>query len=135
VLTDDAAAAHILVVEDDAALREVVAGALNSAGYSTSIATHGITASQMLRNAEGIDIVLLDIGLPPRADGEDTRTGGLRRHDTEVQEHVGGCAGRRQPDQHHREQRRRDQGDRDPDGLNPVDGRAMHATRGQALAR
>jgi two-component system, OmpR family, KDP operon response regulator KdpE len=64
VLTDDTATAHILIVEDDSALREVVAGALNSAGYVTSIATQGITASQMLRNAEGIDIVLLDIGLP-----------------------------------------------------------------------
>ena len=56
--------AHILVVEDDSALRDVLAGALNSAGYSTSIAAHGITASQMLLNDDGIDIVLLDIGLP-----------------------------------------------------------------------
>jgi two-component system, OmpR family, KDP operon response regulator KdpE len=64
VLTEDATAAHILVVEDDRALREVVVGALGSAGYETSVATHGITASQMLRDADGIDIVLLDIGLP-----------------------------------------------------------------------
>ena len=56
--------ARILVVEDDAALREVLAGALDSAGYETSIAAHGITASQMLRDPEAIDIVLLDIGLP-----------------------------------------------------------------------
>ncbi len=56
--------ARILVVEDDAALREILAGALDSAGYETSIATHGITASQMLRDPEAIDIVLLDIGLP-----------------------------------------------------------------------
>jgi two-component system KDP operon response regulator KdpE len=64
VLTEESAAAHILVVEDDAALRAVVTGALGSAGYVTSIAAHGITASQMLRSAEDIDIVLLDIGLP-----------------------------------------------------------------------
>jgi len=63
-LTEQHAAAHILVVEDDSALRDVVVGALGSAGYTTSIATHGITASQMLRDAEDIDIVLLDIGLP-----------------------------------------------------------------------
>jgi two-component system, OmpR family, KDP operon response regulator KdpE len=56
--------ARILVVEDDAALRDVLAGALDSAGYETSIAAHGITASQMLRDPEAIDIVLLDIGLP-----------------------------------------------------------------------
>lgn len=56
--------ATILVVEDDTALREVVTGALGAAGYATSIATHGITASQMLRSAADIDIVLLDIGLP-----------------------------------------------------------------------
>jgi two-component system KDP operon response regulator KdpE len=64
VLTEDSAPAHILVVEDDAALRAVVTGALGSAGYATSIAAHGITASQMLRSEGDIDIVLLDIGLP-----------------------------------------------------------------------
>jgi two-component system, OmpR family, KDP operon response regulator KdpE len=64
VLTEEHAAAHILVVEDDSALRDIVVGALGSVGYTTSIATHGITASQMLRNSEHIDIVLLDIGLP-----------------------------------------------------------------------
>jgi two-component system KDP operon response regulator KdpE len=63
-LTEEHPTAHILVVEDDSALREIVASALGSAGYATSIATHGITASQMLRNSEHIDIVLLDIGLP-----------------------------------------------------------------------
>ncbi|MGH2886273.1 MAG: response regulator, partial [Solirubrobacteraceae bacterium] len=47
-----------------ASLREVVVGALGSAGYATSTAAHGITASQMLRSAEGSDIGLLDIGLP-----------------------------------------------------------------------
>jgi two-component system KDP operon response regulator KdpE len=56
--------AHILVVEDDRALREILAGALDSAGYETSLAAHGITASQMLRDPGTIDIVLLDIGLP-----------------------------------------------------------------------
>ena len=56
--------AHILVVEDDTALREILAGALNSAGYATSLAAHGITASQMLREPGRFDIVLLDIGLP-----------------------------------------------------------------------
>jgi two-component system, OmpR family, KDP operon response regulator KdpE len=56
--------AHILVVEDDTPLREILAGALNSAGYETSLASHGITASQMLRDVNTIDIVLLDIGLP-----------------------------------------------------------------------
>lgn len=62
-MTDDRPA-HILVVEDDSALRELLADALRSAGYEISIATHGITASQMLRDAGTVDIVLLDIGLP-----------------------------------------------------------------------
>lgn len=62
-MTDDRHA-HILVVEDDTALREILAGALNSAGYETSLAAHGITATQMLRDTGTIDIVLLDIGLP-----------------------------------------------------------------------
>ena len=51
LLTDERRA-HILVVEDDTALREVLVGALNSAGYATSVAAHGITASQMLRDPE-----------------------------------------------------------------------------------
>jgi len=62
-LTDERDA-HILVVEDDTALREILAGALRAAGYETSLAAHGITASQMLRDPGPIDIVLLDIGLP-----------------------------------------------------------------------
>lgn len=60
----DGPPAHILIVEDDTALREILAGALGAAGYATSLAAHGITASQMLRSAGRIDIVLLDIGLP-----------------------------------------------------------------------
>jgi len=62
-LTDERRA-HILVVEDDTALREIVSGALTSAGYETSLAAHGITASQMLQDDRAFDIVLLDIGLP-----------------------------------------------------------------------
>jgi len=62
-LTDEREA-HILVVEDDTALREILAGALSSAGYETSLAAHGITATQTLRDTGKIDIVLLDIGLP-----------------------------------------------------------------------
>lgn len=52
------------MVEDDTALREVLAGALTSAGYTTAVAAHGISASQMLRDVDTFDIVLLDIGLP-----------------------------------------------------------------------
>ena len=62
-MTDDRHA-HILVVEDDTALREILAAALTSAGYETSLAAHGITATQLLRDTGTIDIVLLDIGLP-----------------------------------------------------------------------
>jgi two-component system KDP operon response regulator KdpE len=62
-LTDERPA-HILVVEDDTALREILAGALNAAGYETSLAANGIAASQMLREAGRTDVVLLDIGLP-----------------------------------------------------------------------
>ncbi|MFI5285270.1 MAG: response regulator transcription factor [Candidatus Dormibacteria bacterium] len=62
-MTDDRRT-HILVVEDDSALRELLSGALTAAGYATSVASHGITASQMLREANTTDIVLLDIGLP-----------------------------------------------------------------------
>jgi two-component system KDP operon response regulator KdpE len=57
-------AARILVVEDDAALRQVLSGVLSSNGYAVQTASDGLAAVHALQTADGIDVVLLDIGLP-----------------------------------------------------------------------
>jgi two-component system KDP operon response regulator KdpE len=53
----------ILLVEDDAALRAVLAGNLERGGHRVIVAPDGIAALEQLRTP-GLEIVLLDIGLP-----------------------------------------------------------------------
>lgn len=55
--------AHVLLVEDDEALRRVLDGALSAAGYRVTTAADGIAASRALQSTRP-DIVLLDVGLP-----------------------------------------------------------------------
>jgi DNA-binding response OmpR family regulator len=84
VLTDDArVAGRVLVVEDDADLSDVMAGALASDGHAVAIALDGATALERLA-AQRFDLVLLDLSLGPggpdgvevcrrlRAGGDDT---------------------------------------------------------------
>lgn len=54
---------RVLIVEDDRALRETIADALDARGYETTSVGDGITAAQTLRSSP-FDVVLLDIGLP-----------------------------------------------------------------------
>ena len=56
--------AHILLVEDDAALRRLIAGSLSTTGYEVTMAADGLEAVDQLRTMHALDIVLLDIGLP-----------------------------------------------------------------------
>ena len=56
--------AHVLIIEDDDALRRVLAAALSGAGYDVSTASDGLAGAQTLGSDERFDIVLLDIGLP-----------------------------------------------------------------------
>jgi two-component system KDP operon response regulator KdpE len=56
-------AARILVVEDDRALRTVLVGALQSAGFQVEQSADGSAGVQALK-AKSFDVVLLDIGLP-----------------------------------------------------------------------
>jgi two-component system KDP operon response regulator KdpE len=56
-------AGRILVVEDDRALRTVLVGALQSAGFEVEQAADGSAGVQALK-AKSFDAVLLDIGLP-----------------------------------------------------------------------
>jgi DNA-binding response OmpR family regulator len=59
---------HVLVVEDDADLREVMAGALASDGHRVVEAADGRAALDAL-GAQRFDLVLLDVGLGPGPDG------------------------------------------------------------------
>lgn len=54
---------RILLIEDDAALRGVLAGNLERGGHQVTVVADGLAGLEQLR-APGLDIVLLDIGLP-----------------------------------------------------------------------
>ena len=54
---------RILVIEDDASLRRVLAAALERGGHVVSVASNGRDGLEQL-TTPGLDIVLLDIGLP-----------------------------------------------------------------------
>ncbi len=62
--------AHILVVEDDELIREMLVLSLQEEGYEISIATDGRTASQLLQTVEPssqqlpYDLIVLDLMLP-----------------------------------------------------------------------
>ena len=58
-----AAAERVLVVEDDAALRQTVVETVSGAGYAVEAVGDGAAAEQRLRIAP-FNVVLLDIGLP-----------------------------------------------------------------------
>jgi len=54
---------HVLVVDDDGALRHAIAALLDQAGYRTAQARDGREALSKLQQ-EAVDLLLLDIGLP-----------------------------------------------------------------------
>jgi len=54
---------HVLVVDDDGALRHAITGLLRQAGYQTDEATDGPEALQKLQE-QPVDLMLLDVGLP-----------------------------------------------------------------------
>jgi CheY-like chemotaxis protein/anti-sigma regulatory factor (Ser/Thr protein kinase) len=54
---------HVLVVDDDRALRHAVTALLHEAGYTTDQAGDGLEALDKLRQRQA-DVILLDIGLP-----------------------------------------------------------------------
>ena len=57
-------AARVLLIEDDDALRRVLAAALTGAGYDVSTVSDGLAGAAALSSQGRFDIVLLDIGLP-----------------------------------------------------------------------
>jgi CheY-like chemotaxis protein/anti-sigma regulatory factor (Ser/Thr protein kinase) len=58
-----AAARHVLVVDDDGALRHAISALLDEAGYRTDQARDGPEALRKLQE-QPVDLLLLDIGLP-----------------------------------------------------------------------
>ncbi len=58
-----APARHVLVVDDDGALRHAISALLDEAGYQTDQACDGPEALRMLQQ-QPVDLLLLDIGLP-----------------------------------------------------------------------
>lgn len=61
--TIDAMGAHILVVDDDDPLAEMIGIVLNAEGFSTSFCNHGDKALEAFQKANP-DLVLLDVMLP-----------------------------------------------------------------------
>ena len=62
-MTATTPARHVLVVDDDRALRYAITALLQGAGYSTDQAGDGPEALDKLRQ-QPVDLMLLDIGLP-----------------------------------------------------------------------
>lgn len=60
---EDIEGAHILVVDDEPGIVDVLTFALVEAGFDTSVATDGPTALRMALTAQ-VDLILLDIMLP-----------------------------------------------------------------------
>lgn len=54
---------HILVVEDDSTIADVVTGMLEAAGYRSTHAAHGLAALAAM-NEPGLDLALVDLDLP-----------------------------------------------------------------------
>jgi two-component system, OmpR family, KDP operon response regulator KdpE len=62
-MADESESGHILLIEDDTALRGVLAGNLERGGHQVIVAPDGLAGLELL-SSPGLDIVLLDIGLP-----------------------------------------------------------------------
>ena len=57
---------HLLIVEDEESLRELLMTAMGELGYSVEPAEHGLAAAERLLNGGGADLdaILLDLNLP-----------------------------------------------------------------------
>jgi CheY-like chemotaxis protein len=62
-MSEFAQSRNILVVDDDAGVREVIRAMLESAGFSVSLATNGREAVSMLGSAS-YDLILTDLVMP-----------------------------------------------------------------------
>lgn len=60
----------VLVVDDDAAIRDALAEVLEDAGYATALAVHGLAAVEQLRAGLRPDIIVLDLMMPTMSGSE-----------------------------------------------------------------
>jgi len=60
----DRSGGHVLVVEDDSAIRASLAELLESSGYEVSLAENGQVALQLLYSAPIPDVIVLDLKMP-----------------------------------------------------------------------
>lgn len=75
-LMEERATARILVVDDDAGVREVIRSMLESAGYDVLAAENGREAMKILKDAR-VDLILTDLVMPEQEGIETIKT--LRR--------------------------------------------------------
>lgn len=62
-MSTSSAKAHVLIVDDEAGVRELLGDALRVAGYSVSAAPDGMSALTALRTAPA-DLLIIDINMP-----------------------------------------------------------------------
>ena len=55
---------YVLVVEDEEIIQEAIALALREEGYNVVLAEDGYNALQIAKNAEKLDLVILDVMIP-----------------------------------------------------------------------
>lgn len=65
------AAATILVVEDDAEVREMIVGILSDLGYATLVATTGPEALAVLERENSVDLLFTDVVMPGGISGSE----------------------------------------------------------------
>ena len=54
---------HILVVDDEAAIRDLISEVLNIAGFQVTTSADGLDALNQIRRSK-FDLILLDVNLP-----------------------------------------------------------------------
>jgi CheY-like chemotaxis protein len=58
------ARARLLLVEDDADIRDTLSDALGWEGYEIEVAAHGLAALERLAHGPPVDLILLDLMMP-----------------------------------------------------------------------
>jgi CheY-like chemotaxis protein len=77
--TDGTRPLRLLVVDDEAEIRDVVQRVLNDAGYATAVATTGPAALTFVANEGAFDLYVIDLLMPEMRGDELTRQ--LRQRD------------------------------------------------------
>ncbi len=71
---------RVLVVEDEAIIRLILAEALADEGFDVVVAGTGDEAASLIDSAHGFDLLVTDIQMPGKLDGIDVGEHARRRH-------------------------------------------------------